>query len=56
LGPGLRRGDTSFVVATPGSRFRRKRYAKENKDTVPIEAIDRILAGESPLRVWRNNG
>lgn len=34
------------------SRFA-KRYASKQEVTVPVEVIDRIMAGESPLRVWR---
>lgn len=30
-----------------------KRYAKGSEETVPAEVVDRLLAGESPLRVWR---
>ena len=30
-----------------------KRYSRGKEATVPIEVIDRILAGETPLRVWR---
>lgn len=30
-----------------------KRYARGEEVTVPVEAIDRIMAGTSPLRVWR---
>ena len=32
-----------------------KRYAKGEIETVPIEVVDRLLAGESPLRVWREH-
>ena len=32
-----------------------KRYAKGEVETVPIEVVDRLLAGESPLRVWREH-
>lgn len=32
-----------------------KRYAANEEVTVPIEIIDRIMAGESPLRVWREH-
>jgi len=30
-----------------------KRYARGREETVPAEVVDRLLAGESPLRVWR---
>ncbi|MFO1206606.1 MAG: helix-turn-helix transcriptional regulator [Burkholderiales bacterium] len=30
-----------------------KRYASGKEETVPAEVVDRLLAGESPLRVWR---
>jgi DNA-binding XRE family transcriptional regulator len=30
-----------------------KRFAKGEERTIPARVIDRILAGESPLRVWR---
>jgi DNA-binding XRE family transcriptional regulator len=30
-----------------------KRYASGREETVPAEVVDRLLAGESPLRVWR---
>jgi DNA-binding XRE family transcriptional regulator len=30
-----------------------KRYARDREETVPAEVVDRLLAGESPLRVWR---
>jgi DNA-binding XRE family transcriptional regulator len=30
-----------------------KRYASGKEETVPVEVVDRLLAGESPLRVWR---
>lgn len=30
-----------------------KRYASGAEDTVPVEVVDRILAGNTPLRVWR---
>ena len=32
-----------------------KRYAKGEVETVPIEVVDRLLAGDSPLRVWREH-
>lgn len=32
-----------------------KRYAKGDVETVPIAVVDRLLAGESPLRVWREH-
>lgn len=35
------------------ARFAR-RYAKGEEQTVPTRVVDRILAGESPLRVWRD--
>ena len=30
-----------------------KRYSKGDVETVPIAVVDRLLAGENPLRVWR---
>ena len=30
-----------------------KRYSKGTEATIPVEVVDRILAGETPLRVWR---
>jgi ribosome-binding protein aMBF1 (putative translation factor) len=32
-----------------------KRYAKGQEDTVPAQVVDRILEGESRLRVWREH-
>lgn len=32
-----------------------KRYAKGEVETVPVDVVDRLLAGESPLRVWREH-
>lgn len=32
-----------------------KRYARGEEETVPMEVIDRIMAGVSPLRVWREH-
>jgi ribosome-binding protein aMBF1 (putative translation factor) len=32
-----------------------KRHAKGKEETVPAEVIDRLLAGEAPLRVWREH-
>lgn len=32
-----------------------KRYARGKEETVPAKAVDRLLAGESPLRVWREH-
>ncbi len=32
-----------------------ERYAKGEEETVPAEVVDRLLAGESPLRVWREH-
>jgi DNA-binding XRE family transcriptional regulator len=32
-----------------------KRYSKGDVETVPIAVVDRLLAGESPLRVWREH-
>lgn len=32
-----------------------KRYSKGDVETVPSEILDRLLAGESPLRVWREH-
>jgi DNA-binding XRE family transcriptional regulator len=30
-----------------------KRYASGKEETVPVEVVDRLIAGEAPLRVWR---
>ena len=30
-----------------------ERYARGTEETVPAEVVDRLLAGEAPLRVWR---
>jgi DNA-binding XRE family transcriptional regulator len=35
-------------------RFAR-RYSKGDVETVPIAIVDRLLAGENPLRVWREH-
>ena len=32
-----------------------KRYARGEEETVPAEMVDRLLAGENPLRVWREH-
>jgi DNA-binding XRE family transcriptional regulator len=32
-----------------------KRYASGKEATVPVEVIDRIMAGANPLRVWREH-
>ena len=32
-----------------------KRYARGEEETVPVEMIDRMMAGASPLRVWREH-
>ena len=32
-----------------------KRYARGEEETVPVEVIDRMMAGASPLRVWREH-
>ena len=32
-----------------------KRYARGEEEAVPAEVLDRLLAGESPLRVWREH-
>jgi len=34
------------------ARFAR-RYARGGEETVPAAVVDRLLAGEGPLRVWR---
>jgi DNA-binding XRE family transcriptional regulator len=31
------------------------RYASGKAETVPAEVVDRLLAGESPIRVWREH-
>lgn len=30
-----------------------KRYAAGKEETIPSAVVDRLLAGESPIRVWR---
>ncbi|MGH8308701.1 MAG: helix-turn-helix domain-containing protein [Steroidobacteraceae bacterium] len=30
-----------------------KRYAAGKEETIPATVVDRLLAGESPIRVWR---
>lgn len=32
-----------------------KRYARGEEEIVPAEILDRLLAGEAPLRVWREH-
>lgn len=32
-----------------------KRHASGNEETIPAEVVDRLLAGESPIRVWRGH-
>lgn len=32
-----------------------KRYASGKQETIPAEVVDRLLAGESPIRVWREH-
>ncbi len=32
-----------------------KRYAQGREESFPAEVVDRLLAGESPLRVWREH-
>jgi DNA-binding XRE family transcriptional regulator len=32
-----------------------KRFGRGKEETVPVELVDRLLAGESPLRVWREH-
>lgn len=32
-----------------------KRYAKGEARTIPAPVVDRLLAGESPVRVWREH-
>ncbi len=32
-----------------------KRYASGKLETIPAESVDRLLAGESPIRVWREH-
>ncbi len=44
--------DADDVVAL--ARFA-KRYAKGAEETLPAGVVDRLLAGESPLRVWREH-
>ncbi len=44
--------DQGFAFPGPRLRFA-KRYSKGDVETVPIEVVDRLLAGENQLRVWR---
>lgn len=30
-----------------------KRYARGEEETIPAAVVDRLLAGEAPIRVWR---
>lgn len=32
-----------------------KRYAKQEDETIPALVVDRLLAGEAPVRVWREH-
>lgn len=32
-----------------------KRHASVNEEAIPAEVVDRLLQGESPLRVWREH-
>lgn len=32
-----------------------QRYARGEEETVPASVVDRLLAGETPLRVWREH-
>lgn len=32
-----------------------KRYARKEEETVPAAVVDRLLAGDAPLRVWREH-
>jgi ribosome-binding protein aMBF1 (putative translation factor) len=32
-----------------------RRYAKGEEETIPAAIVDRLLAGESPVRVWREH-
>lgn len=32
-----------------------KRYASGKEEAVPADVVDRLLAGESPVRVWREH-
>ncbi len=32
-----------------------KRYASGEEETIPAQVVDRLLAGESPVRVWREH-
>ena len=42
-------GDTAVLLRYP------RRYAIGREETIPVELADRLLAGESPLRVWREH-
>lgn len=50
--PALRLAAEDASDALAIARFA-KRQAKSLEETVPAEVIDRILAGQPPLRVWR---
>lgn len=32
-----------------------KRHSRDKEETFPSEVVDRLLSGESPLRVWREH-
>ncbi|MDQ3189902.1 MAG: helix-turn-helix domain-containing protein [Pseudomonadota bacterium] len=32
-----------------------KRYARGEEETIPAAVVDRLLAGEAPIRVWREH-
>jgi DNA-binding XRE family transcriptional regulator len=32
-----------------------RRYASGKEEAIPAEVVDRLLAGESPVRVWREH-
>jgi len=32
-----------------------KRYTAGKEETIPLAVVDRLLAGESPIRVWREH-
>lgn len=32
-----------------------KRYARSEEETIPAAVVDRLLAGEAPIRVWREH-
>lgn len=56
-------GDADLVVTTPGALEEMLEdaaatgafHATRDQERVPIELVDRLLAGESPVKVWREH-